>query len=390
MKKQVYELRMQGLSFGQIARQLGISKSTAFGYFKEYSLTEKSQELKPVQNSSGLTLNVREERTEHPPKITKSGESKGPTLKEIVADDLVKVEFESLDFTGKFLELIGKPSRIFSGIIWGLPKGGKSNLSIRFADYLQEYFGDVVYIAAEEGVSASLKEKFIQIKGGGVTVVECRNREEIREYIRIKTFQFVFIDSINVAGIDNEYLELIKAQNPHKSFISIVQATKSGNFKGDQGLTHNCDFVIKVVDGMAYHHGRFGPSSQIHIFGDDLYVKNQTGRIANSTDIPPPTKVEGLPSQEILKVPGTETSKKLILLSLSRNKPLHLETEEEKAKGIEDALLRQIKLDAERRRLEEENRKANQEALKLGLKVTAGFIVFKGLLSLFDSKPSKK
>lgn len=59
---------------------------------------------------------------------------------------------------------------------------------------------------------------------------------------------FVFIDSINFAGIDNQFLELLKSENEHTSFIVIVQATKAGNFKGDQALTHNCDFIIEVAD----------------------------------------------------------------------------------------------------------------------------------------------
>jgi hypothetical protein len=389
MKKQVYELRMQGLSFGQIARQLGISKSTAFGYFKEYGLTLKSQDSKPVQNSSVLDLNDRTERTEHPLIIKKQSEIKGATLKEIVADDLVKVEFDSLDFSGKFLELIGKPSRIFSGIIWGLPKGGKSNLSIRFADYLQEYFGDVVYIAAEEGVSASLKEKFIQIKGGGVTVVECRNREEIREYLKNKPFQFVFIDSINVAGIDNEYLELIKAENPKKSFVSIVQATKSGNFKGDQGLTHNCDFVIKVIGGIAYHHGRFGPSSEINIFEGELYSKNNEKRLVQPED---KTSTKANETEPIKRpvTPNVAVEKKPAMPQINFNLPLFQETPEERAIRLENARLRKLKEDTERRRQEEENRRTNQEALKVGLKVTAGIVIFKGILSLFEPKPPNK
>lgn len=377
------------MSFGEIARQLGISKSTAFGYFKEYSLTLNGLPIEIVQNSSGLDLNVRAERTEHPPIVKKLIEIKGPTLKEIVADDLVKVEFDSLNFSGKFLELIGKPSRIFSGIIWGLPKGGKSNLSIRFADYLQEYFGAVVYIAAEEGVSASLKEKFLQINGGGVTVVECRNRDEIREYIKSKQFHFVFIDSINVAMIDNEYLEQIKAENPKKSFISIVQATKSGNFKGDQGLTHNCDFVIKVVGGIAYHLGRFGPSSEINIFEDELYEKNKKKRPLLTRDSPSPdqekTKSEVEPDRpyETLAVKPEAPKINFYL-------PLFIETPEERARRIENTRLRLLKAEEERRHREEEQRLVNQEALKTGFKVVAGIAIFNGLVSLLNSKPPKK
>lgn len=278
IKIKVFQLRNQGLSFGEIAKELGIGKTTAHSYYKEMASGQK-----PVPNAPTLVPNEKPERSERKPMAkelvikreepeTKPEAKSG--IKELTASDLVKTEFDCLEFTGKFLELIGKPSRIFSGIIWGLPKGGKSNLSVRFADYLQEYFGPVVYIAAEEGHSSSLKEKFVQIDGGDVTIIESRNRDDIREYIKSKDCSFIFIDSINVAGIDNEFLELVKTENPNKSFISIVQATKSGNFKGDQALTHNCDFVVKVVAGVASHHGRFGPASEIKIFQEALYEKN--------------------------------------------------------------------------------------------------------------------
>ncbi len=195
-------------------------------------------------------------------------------IKEFTGDDLIAKTFECLPFSGKFKELIGTPSKLFAGLIWGLPKGGKSNFSIRFADYLQEHFGKVVYIAAEEGESVTLQEKFKDIGGSKVTVVETRDRDAIREYLSKKNCDFVFIDSINNAGIDNDFLELLKSENSTKSFVGIVQATKGGNFKGDQALTHNCDFIIKVVDGIAYHHGRFNVASEIPIFEEPLYEKS--------------------------------------------------------------------------------------------------------------------
>src|ERR1035437_5955553 len=59
------------------------------------------------------------------------------------------------------------------------------------------------------------------------------------------------------------------------SEFPVAQATKGGNFKGDQSLTHNCDFVIKVMDGIAYQEGRFSPASEIKIFDEPLYQKNK-------------------------------------------------------------------------------------------------------------------
>jgi hypothetical protein len=278
LKEQAYELHKTGLSFKEVGDKLGVSKTTAFEYVKEIKLIQKKVVEKPVPTSSELGLNIRSE----PKNVAKPIEKKvieKPTIiplkiKEFTGDELIKKEFVSLPFEGKFLELIGKPSKLFSGIIWGLPKGGKSNFSLRFADYLQEYFGKVVYVAAEEGESVTLQDKFKEIGGSKITVIETRNRDVIRDYLNEKDYDFVFIDSINNAGIDSEFLEILKTENPDKSFISIVQATKGGNFKGDQALTHNCDFIIKVVAGVAYHTGRFGIASEIKIFDEPLYQKN--------------------------------------------------------------------------------------------------------------------
>ena len=200
-------------------------------------------------------------------------------VKEFTGDELVNKTFDCLPFTGKFEALIGKPSRIFSAIIWGLPKGGKSNLSVRFADYLQEYFGKTVYVASEEGESLTLQEKFRDIGGSKMTIVELRDKDKIRQYVLASDAEFVFIDSINNAGIEADFLEEMKTENPAKSFIGICQATKSGNFKGDQAITHNCDFMIKIVAGIASQLGRFGPSAEMPIFDEPLYEKNPTQRV---------------------------------------------------------------------------------------------------------------
>ncbi len=294
LKIKALELFKQGNSYKKIALALGIGKTTAHDYVKEMLSKAQSSNWNTVRNGSELDSNdFSERKAERSELKIKSqsvktakpsiiGVSNVPNASKIVAftgDELANMKFDTLNFTGKFLELIGKPEKRFSGIIWGLPKGGKSNLSIRFADYLQEYFGNVLYVAAEEGKSVSMQEKIKSIGGSKLSIIQTRNREEIKEYIKSSSYDFVFIDSINVAGIDDEFLESIKQENPKKSFVAIVQATKGGNFKGDQSLEHNCDFVIKVVGGVAYHKGRFGPESELNIFAEDLYKKNEAKKV---------------------------------------------------------------------------------------------------------------
>jgi len=287
IKELSFKLRLEGKSFKQIATQLGIGKTTVYNHVKEIMLKKGMSFSDPVPNGSELGSTGRSERNPNAPIEGQSMSEPQQNKQEIeqvikpkaskvfTGDELVKKKFQCLEFEGKFLELIGKPEKFFSAVIWGLPKGGKSNLAIRLADYLEEYFGRVLYIAAEEGESVTLQQKIKDIGGSKMKILETRDKDEIKSFLLKSTFDFVFIDSINVAGIESEFLELLKNENPSKSFVAITQATKSGNFKGDQSLTHNCDFIIKVVDGIAYQEGRFSPASEVNIFEKPLYQKNK-------------------------------------------------------------------------------------------------------------------
>lgn len=277
IEDKAYKLYKSGSSYGEIADELSISKSTAHNYVKKMKKLNEEVISPLFQHSLTNDLNVRSNQNKNERRTNESlciNKIKMSDVKEFTGDELLKKEFITLEFTGKFLELIGKPSKPFSGIIWGLPKSGKSNFAIRFADYLSEYFGAVCYIAAEEGESVTLQSKVRDIGGSEVTFVEIKDKNEIRSYLQTREFDFVFIDSINNASISHDFLEFLNTDNPLVSFLAIVQATKSGHFKGGQELAHNCDFLIKVVSGIAYHEGRFNNISEMPIFTQSLYKKN--------------------------------------------------------------------------------------------------------------------
>ena len=317
-KNKAYQLFKEGTSYQEIAKILGIGKTTAYDYVKEM---KQFQNTLPnaVPNGSKLNPNVRSERNserktikgnankqndESTNKISVPNVPTKKVIKGFSANELLKMKFDTLTFTGKFFDLIGNPDIRFAGLIWGLPKGGKSNLSIRFADYLQEYFGDVLYVAAEEGISVSMQEKIKAIGGSDITLLATKNRDEIKGFMKSSIASFVFIDSINVVNIDDAFLEEMKQENPNKSFVAIVQATKGGNFKGEQSLEHNCDFVIKVVNGIAYHKGRFGPESETPIFEQPLYEKNANKKVL--VDIKPASQaiVNTLPENFKIELPA--------------------------------------------------------------------------------------
>ena len=71
---------------------------------------------------------------------------------------------------------------------------------------------------------------------------------------------------MNFIKITPEEIEDLKASNKGTAFITIQQATKSGNFRGSQEFAHNCDMVIRVEAGQASHQGRFQEPTEMAVF----------------------------------------------------------------------------------------------------------------------------
>lgn len=174
-------------------------------------------------------------------------------------------DYEKHNLGSPWVEFIGMPSRNFHALVSGKPKGGKSTMCIKLADYLSR-FGRVLYIAAEEGFSATLQQKIndFSTEDSQVDFANFREYDPIKSAVR--GYDFVFIDSVNKAKITVDELEEIKKKNPQTAFITILQSTKDGNFRGSQEFGHDCDIIIKVDNGIATQQGRFHAESEMIIF----------------------------------------------------------------------------------------------------------------------------
>ena len=194
---------------------------------------------------------------------------------EIKADEtgiLTAQELEDMDYDkyvfgdDKYGNFIGNPAVGFHAIVFGLPKGGKSIWSMQFADYLANHFGNVLYIASEEGFKGTIKDKITEwttnrsnLKFGNFT-----GYEQIKN--NVDGYDFVFIDSLDFAKITVEEMEELKKLNPKTSFITVKQVTKDGKFRGSQEYAHNCDIIVSIENGIANQKGRYNPEAQMEVF----------------------------------------------------------------------------------------------------------------------------
>ncbi len=176
--------------------------------------------------------------------------------------DFATLKFDSLGFTGKWLDLIGDPAKGFTAMVFGKPKMGKSYLCVDFAGYLARNFGKVLYVAREEKLDATLQKK---LSDKNVMHPNLFVSDHLPS--SLANYQFVFLDSVNKLQMSSGDLESLKSTNPGISFIYVFQSTKEGNFRGGNEFQHDVDVVVEVPErGKAVQFGRFNQGGEIQIF----------------------------------------------------------------------------------------------------------------------------
>jgi predicted ATP-dependent serine protease len=252
--------KLRGLLGGFFAGQLIAKNPLAaigigyVGYKKSKELTDDEKEV------------IREKLLSIEERIQElRGEQQGEGI--MSANQLGNMRFPTYKLNEKWEEFMGNPSKNFHAIVFGTPKSGKSIFCMRLADYLSTNLGSVLYIASEEGFGHTLKEKIDNWASGGNGQLDFGNFKGFESIaLNCKDRDFVIIDSINYANITVEELEELKELYPRTAFITVLQATKEGNFRGSQEYAHNCDIVIKVDAGIAKQKGRFQAESSMKVF----------------------------------------------------------------------------------------------------------------------------
>ena len=194
-------------------------------------------------------------------------EIKGETIGVLSADELERLDYDKYIFDDdQYGEFMGNPAVGFHAIVFGAPKGGKSIWAMQFANYLANHFGEVLYIASEEGFKGTIKQKITEWTDNrtNLNFANYKGYEEIKD--GISNYNFVFIDSLDFAKITVEEMEQLKRDNPAVSFVTIKQVTKDGKFRGSQEYAHNCDIIIEIIDGIANQKGRYNPQAEMEVF----------------------------------------------------------------------------------------------------------------------------
>lgn len=159
--------------------------------------------------------------------------------------------------TDKWEQLFGYlQQQKFSCMIHGEPKAGKSHFCLQLAQYLEELFGDLLYVSGEEGMEETFRDKYKRWNCSFHCLEEVKGFQAILKAIEIKKPKFLFLDSLTRLGLTVKEIIYLKKHYPEIGVFFILHSNKDGNFKGNQSIKHEVSSVVHVVGGYAYQVGR--------------------------------------------------------------------------------------------------------------------------------------
>lgn len=182
----------------------------------------------------------------------------------LTAEQMATRQLDLLEFFSFWLTLFGKPAKNFTMMFHGEPHNGKTILLLKIAQYLAEFFGNVLYISSEEFASPTMTTKVQEFLN---PFPERLHFAENLKDPNLSKYEFIILDSVNDLGLKvSDYKDLRKA-NPDTAFIFILQHTKSGDFKGGKDWEHITEIAGEVEKGVVtITKNRYAPKTSLDFF----------------------------------------------------------------------------------------------------------------------------
>lgn len=194
-------------------------------------------------------------------------------MKAIGISQFMEKNFETYEFDGRWLEVMGEPERNFSMLIFGHPKNGKTEFCIQLAKYISR-FARVYYNSVEQGISKTLqdalKRNAMHEVAGRVVFGDKESYEEMIERLKQRNSpQIVIVDSRDYANLTaRQWFHLVETF-PRKSFILVCweSAGKPASAYA-KTICYKVDIIAHVRDFKAHIRSRFGSSREPFVIWD--------------------------------------------------------------------------------------------------------------------------
>ena len=175
--------------------------------------------------------------------------------------DVMKRNYPTLDFEGKWRDACGIPADRGTWVIYGKPKNGKTSLCMQLVKYLASNFGKVYYNSYEEGLSLSIMEAYRRVrmydlKASSVMMVREEYEELIERLQRPASPRFVFIDSIQFLDLTVPQYKKLKELFPTKVFVFVshmegigLQGATAKKIEKDASILMHVDHIRMLATG---------------------------------------------------------------------------------------------------------------------------------------------
>lgn len=182
----------------------------------------------------------------------------------LTAEQMGNRQFERLNFVHPWDTLMGNPAKNFTIMFHGEPGAGKTTLLLKFAEYLANNFGSVIYISSEEHEASTLTDKVNELLRPKPTNLDFAPDLRTPD---LSKYDFIILDSVNDLGLKLDDFKKLKKENPHAAFILILQHTKDGDYRGGKDWEHDIQIAAKVENGVVtVYRNRYGVKGSLDFF----------------------------------------------------------------------------------------------------------------------------
>lgn len=175
-------------------------------------------------------------------------------------------EYQPVNITGKWQELIGNfclPTQFF---VYGLGGSGKSSFVLLFTQYLASLGFKILYVAGEQFDTPTFTALLNQLN---ISAGDHFKIVANIDTLNLADFDFVVLDSKDQLEVDINYFVSLTDKYPKQSFIVLSQAIKNGSFTGKERWRNIVDVMIQAENGVirtGHDKNRWGGAGEMVIF----------------------------------------------------------------------------------------------------------------------------
>lgn len=198
---------------------------------------------------------------------------------------LYEKSFDEYDFTGVWLDVLGKPEKGKVWLIYGNEKNGKTLFALKLAEYLSG-FEPVYYISAEEGTGKSFQQNAkerakMDVKKANIKFLEYIELDEVEKILsRRKPPKTIFFDNMTVYNDELAYGRFKKFINkyPKTTLVFIAHEERGEPYTATAKLCKRLARYILRVKGMAAFVSGSCP-------GGTIVIEEQSAQLCHGSQI---------------------------------------------------------------------------------------------------------